>query len=435
MDAGHAPASYSAPPQAHPSSHNNSNNSGRPNDETPSAAHENKKNSGANTSNRRSTFDSHSHRQNHNSSKLPAFRFADLKKDTLAVPTLLQPSSVSPQPDTANHSSDNQQPGQRQRRDAHDQTSSQHIPGSQQENLHSSGTAAQIRPDKTPSPETTQLPAPRSRDPSPPKPSRASTFHISTSNTTTTKPDPSPGSKRPASFPDAPSAIAAAYATRTQLPAAATTPITKRRLTASSVALGADSLKRSANSSTNTDEDSTNEWAQGQRDLLLPKSFDPTKSDDRKKSRPPVSYRPPAGARIPPIRGFRSSGSRKSLSLDAHTRRMSEESSGDDTTDPHQRDRTLRALEGLGDDDLSRITPPDSGNAMNDGDGDNTADLFMRIAREDTTQAQDERERPADQSAIVSWTPGENSSLGERTCPRRSGAGSCDVPVDLFSPP
>ena len=90
---------------------------------------------------------------------------------------------------------------------------------------------------------------------------------------------------------------------------------------------------------------------------------------------------------------------------------MSEESVGEDITDPNQRDRTLRALEGREDDDLSRITPPDSGNAMIDGDGDNTADLFMRIAREDTNQRQDERERPADQRQDERERPADQSAI------------------------
>jgi len=71
----------------------------------------------------------------------------------------------------------------------------------------------------------------------------------------------------------------------------------------------------------------------------------------------------------------------------------------DDISDPDQRDRTLRALEGRGDDDL--LTPPESVNATQDND--NTAEIFMRIAREDSTRRPDEDQGPAeDQSAIVS---------------------------------
>ena len=168
--------------------------------------------------------------------------------------------------------------------------------------------------------------------------------------------------------------------------------------------------------------------------------------DDRRKtaSRPPVSFRRPrndggstsrnssigsvgsssspttatsatsASVSIPPIRSFRSSGSRKSLGLDSATI-MSLRSPGvgaafDDADtvdgggilDPRQRDHTLRALEGRGDDlghtqVQSQVYTPrrqhgshyyshshsQSQSVMRSVETDTTADIFMRIARDD----------------------------------------------------
>jgi len=389
VDAGHGPHSPASGGSHH---HNSSTNSASTGTTAKSFTSNN------------SVFDAH--RQNHNSSKLPAFRFADLKKDAIVLPSLLQhipPSPVSPQPGNPERPADGcpQQLQQQQYpQDAHDQAATnQQIPGPLPDGLHN--YANLNVPDKPPTPETqtSQLKS------SPPR-TRTSTFQIPTVPATA-NPNPPTGSKRPASFPDAPSVAGTPYAARTS-PSSTATPIAKRRLTASGVASSAESATiahRASNSA--DDQNSTREWAQGQRELLLPKTIESAKADERRKSRPPVSYRPPnvTGGRavIPPIRSFRSSGSRKSLVLDMHVRRASEESYGEDITDPNQRDRTLRALEGRSDDDFSQITPPDSAEMGDgDGDGDNTADIFMRIAREDPGQVQEEQEKPVEQSAIVS---------------------------------
>jgi len=389
VEAGHGPhpsaASFSTAAQTHVGvhQHNNSTNS----TSTSSAS-----NTSFNSNN--SIFDAH--RQNHNSSKLPAFRFADLKKDAIVPPSLLQhipPSPVSPQPNSADRAVADGCQQQQQQRDAHDQ---QQNP-TRQNDLHNNRTSTQNLPDKSPSPET---PHSNPHQPTLPR-TRASTFQTSPA-TTSNNPDPSTGSKRPASFPDPPSVVGISFANKSQSPSA-TAPVAKRRLTASGVAETLSS-HQTLNTTAHVTEDpgSTTEWAQGQRELLLSKTNETTKSDERRKSRPPVSYRPPnitsGRAVIPPIRSFRSSGSRKSLVLDMHVRRVSDESYEEDIGDT--RDRTLRALEGRFEDDLAQITPPDSADAI--GDNDNTADLFMRIAREDANQPPEEYERAGDQSAIVS---------------------------------
>lgn len=66
------------------------------------------------------------------------------------------------------------------------------------------------------------------------------------------------------------------------------------------------------------------------------------------------------------------------------TRSIGSYDEGDHLDDSGQRDRTLRALEGRADDDYTQMTPPDSAAATPDGE--NTADIFMRIAREDVSR-------------------------------------------------
>jgi len=69
---------------------------------------------------------------------------------------------------------------------------------------------------------------------------------------------------------------------------------------------------------------------------------------------------------------------------------------GDDVSDPNHRDRTLRALEGRApDDDYLQMTPPDSAEPAPDAE--NTADIFMRIAREDSTRRVADDARPAEE--------------------------------------
>jgi hypothetical protein len=369
----------------------------------------------------------HYHRQSHNSSKLPAFRFADLKKDALVLPTLIirrqqlqpqqqqhdPPSPVSPRPAPTN-------PGRRSAESTEhlDQTLSESpqrhrkqnhlqdpepLRDSQDRSSHSSPQLEQSKPPKqtrhipASSPESKVhnehrntknspvSPEPLSEPTSHQSPSiiRASTFETALS----TNPPPltslSSSSKRPASFPDSPAVVA-------KLSGATTTTKSQHRgppdiTSPESSRTSADQRPGLTHSRRTASDSATKDWAQGQRELLLPKTVDTIKPDDKRRSRPPVSFRPPAIVAaasgrpvIPPIRSFRSSGSRKSLVLDMHTRRVSDSSDG--SSDPHHRDRTLRALEGRSDDEYSQMTPPDSAEATPD---ENTADIFMRIARED----------------------------------------------------
>ncbi|KAJ2972822.1 hypothetical protein NUW58_g9100 [Xylaria curta] len=149
------------------------------------------------------------------------------------------------------------------------------------------------------------------------------------------------------------------------------------------------------------------EEVSGRRELLLPKTLQRTASDDKKTSvprKPPVSYKPRTNisgsgitASIPPIRSFRSSGERRSLVLDMNLKSMRNYDGGDDYGDMNHRDRTLRALEGRRGDEVMQWTPPDS--AGERPDGDDSGDLFLKIAGEDSLQ------RTADSGRIYADNP------------------------------
>ncbi|KAL2889722.1 hypothetical protein HOO65_020264 [Ceratocystis lukuohia] len=127
-------------------------------------------------------------------------------------------------------------------------------------------------------------------------------------------------------------------------------------------------------------------------------------SDEKRSSvsRPPITIKPtPASpstsnsagstpvVRVPPIRAFRASGTRRSLTLDTTTSLVLPEDNDDslenaNDTKKHTRQAALRALEGHNSDSIPQImTPPGSGYDFN-GDNDDTGDLFLKIAREDT---------------------------------------------------
>lgn len=176
----------------------------------------------------------------------------------------------------------------------------------------------------------------------------------------------------------------------------------------------------------------TKHWSSGsgQRELLLPKSLGSTSSDEKSPSvsrrPPPLSYRPPPSLsasqspatsasasptvttpiRVPPIRSFRSSGSRRSLVIDPASRQRALEGSGDEAGNMDSREDTLRALEGRSDDYTGRA--PHSGSARpSGGDGDDTTDMFLNIAHEESIRPSIENSPGAveDHGPIVSSTP------------------------------
>lgn len=203
----------------------------------------------------------------------------------------------------------------------------------------------------------------------------------------------------------------------------------------------------------------TKEWAHGQRGLILPQVVNGTLSDEADKiprrrsstTRPPLSYRPPppgiaTPGRIPPIRSFRSSGSRNNSvhslpDMNHSSYRYHDE--GDDYRDSSERDRSLRALEGRRSNDWSReAAPPDADDEITESEN-NTADIFMRIAREDSSSSiprrNTDRGDEEEQNGTVVSTPFFFSSFfflsffssffsGSAVVPlQRAGSGWCGV--------
>lgn len=345
----------------------------------------------------------HTHRQSHNPSKLPAFRFADLRKESLGLPSLLTqahgipPSPVSPGTDL------NQVPpppllAQAQPQQA-SQTAEETLLDTTRDNsplaAHNNNNKTPVSPEPSPSAivhqHQEQGASPKTR----PAQSRASTFLIPLKTTAASATRPA-NPKRSVSL-DVSTALSKTADTQSPSDSASTivpAPSQQRRAPPSySETPSRLHSNRSSVGSQNatTEEDVTKEWAKGQRELLLPKTLQRTDTDGRRNStarRPPVSYRPSktspssAGstARIPPIRSFRSSGDRHSLGIDTYLKSPSIQD--DDLGEPNHHDRSLRALEGRRDDDCSPgMTPP--GSATDRLDADDSGDVFLKMAREE----------------------------------------------------
>jgi hypothetical protein len=137
------------------------------------------------------------------------------------------------------------------------------------------------------------------------------------------------------------------------------------------------------------------ERTQTQRDLPAAKPLSSSgpsdENQDQSLQRPPVSYKAPVNnatagqsttstaVRVPPIRGFRTSGSRKSSTdddMNYNSRGYDAEDRYIDSTDDH----TLRALDG---DFFDQRSPPTSRHGIN---GDDTGDVFLKIASEEAAR-------------------------------------------------
>ncbi|KAJ4420590.1 hypothetical protein N0V82_004258 [Gnomoniopsis sp. IMI 355080] len=145
----------------------------------------------------------------------------------------------------------------------------------------------------------------------------------------------------------------------------------------------------------------TNEWTPAEQEHLLPKAVKLSLSNENNKpfprrtssaSRPPTSYKPlPSGyassARIPPIRSFSLPGVRKSYPPDMNypSSRYYDEGDDGDDQDRQFRERSLRALEGRYTNDRARdVAHPGPDDDVTESEN-NTADIFMNIAREDSS--------------------------------------------------
>ncbi|KAH8175813.1 LPXTG-motif cell wall anchor domain protein [Sarocladium implicatum] len=352
----------------------------------------------------------HSHRQSHNQSKLPAFRFADRLHGPASVssPSLVPrgpPSPVSPNPNP-------------------DTTADSHKPLVSDTVISPALTTSRTDPYRN-----RVFPVSPLTDDSAPdfSPTTLSPNHTaatadtnsdaqhSSAATTAAAAGDSTRAKRPASLPDspAPAQASAPAASSRERPWQSRRGPTSRSSSDSAISEGGylTSRNRQRILAAATDK-STKEGASGRRELLLPKTLSQTATHDGRRdsvsNRPPVSYKPPSGGsatqsvpttpvRVPPIRGFRSSISRKSLNLDMNFSRPFDAAA--DVEDPTH-DHTLRALEGRRESD-GQMTLPPSGYAA-EGTADDEGDMFLRIARQETANRAREGQEFDDSQSSVS---------------------------------
>ncbi|KAK4222121.1 hypothetical protein QBC38DRAFT_513172 [Podospora fimiseda] len=398
------------------------------------------------------------HRQNHNSSKLPAFRFADLKREPITVPSLLlqriPPAAAaavpSPSGPLSGASSAEKENGQQSAHDDQSQKTQQSQQQSHQSQLsqsqqirkipetplHHFSSAQNISSEKAFAFETHAQNSQNSQIPGAVSRTKSLKFQFTAGG-----PSPanlSTGSKRPASFSDSPRPIGSAYATRSQSSNIAI-PVTKRRITTTTTSSVAHAeADQEPDDPTLVPDSATKEWALGQRELLRSKTIDSSKTDEKKRSRPPPSYKQPSALATPTAasnnidaasagstvststperrsgitqaRSFRSAGPRKSVVvLEMPSKRVAESSYGEEISNSNPRDRALRSLEGRNRDDASPLSPHDIGDMTTSTDNDNTADIFMRIAGEATT-----RRTPEGSNSTSNKGKGEDSSAISR---------------------
>ncbi|KAI9166840.1 tRNA 2'-phosphotransferase 1 [Paramyrothecium foliicola] len=351
----------------------------------------------------------HSHRQSHSSSKLPAFRFADLKPGvttSLAHPSFVNlgpPTPVSPAsaPDALPQPCEPPVAQDSQTTATHGAREPDHLQNSRTKTAPPQFTSPVIAQISTSSPpELTDLFSNKRSATFPfEEPSESATHVLSPTDAAATNNPRRPPASRSLSGPSA---------TAGQAP-----PVHPHRYPSIDLASGISSPPNK------TSLDSP----PGQRELILPKTLSQSDSPDERRASqhrsPPVSYKPPINAttnqssnanpvRVPPIRAFRSSGSRRSLVLDMNLNFSTRPYDSTDETSDLNHDHTLRALEGRPEPDSTQSSPPPPvrptqarRDTLNDDD---TGDVFLKIARE---------ENPARQVADVN-TPGETTNVASR---------------------
>ncbi|KAG6365174.1 hypothetical protein INS49_006782 [Diaporthe citri] len=410
-----------APAPAHSPAQPSDRDSDGHNEEEHEVAHDEQLTSTADTRQKQPSSGSavHAHRVNHNSSKLPAFRLSDRARSLLPLPGLLQRDSKQHPPSSAGLSESPQHQDDRQKvtnpapepenrpgtnAAADDNADAQHLQHHQNHHLHRPVTVS--APASEPHPPSTQQPPPSTphspvtpRQKHSPARSRASTYQTASTSAPFT---PTAASKRPAPFPvDSSPGDALAFQSPTDESPSFWTPETRpptQPLNATPGSISAASPHASHHSQgIHTPESTTKKWAQGQRALASPAAVNGDKLHDSQAerrtstSRPPVSYKPfrsssnPSRPVIPPIRSFRSSGSRKSLQLDMHNSSYRSYDDGHDFKDSNHRDQSLRALEGRNSGEWTRdMSAADADDEVTATiESESTADIFMRIAHED----------------------------------------------------
>ncbi|KAK7941206.1 uncharacterized protein PG986_013593 [Apiospora aurea] len=347
----------------------------------------------------------HDHRQSHSSSKLPAFRFTDLKKESLAHPSLLHgiPSPVTPgdtETETQIQPSSNAFDRGREDPSATTPVSPEQLPASPDAGPEDSRLSTFQAPgtNSTVQGATTKIDARHTGSPDPvsltqPEPESAPAHADQLITTKPSPPSNTDGIKSPLATTDSTETVVASQPPKRRAPTSSTSTSVLDFASGPRQALGAHQRFNSAEGSRSAAGDIAQDCAHGKRELVLPKSVKrKSASDDKRTSafrRPPVSYKPPGSAglpptgpstSIPPIRSFRSSGSRRSFGIDMNfTSPRYEDVKGGDS---NHRDRTLRALEGRQDDDTVRWAPQDSAADRAEMD-DDSGDVFLKMAREE----------------------------------------------------
>ncbi|RYO77409.1 hypothetical protein DL762_009280 [Monosporascus cannonballus] len=347
----------------------------------------------------------HSHRQTNNPSKLPAFRFADLKKKPLVLPTLSQSQSNS----NSNGDSNNR---------PNRIPSSRVSPDPDQQFRH----AKSITP---PDPPLTTRPGYKDHNNTRVSPEQSpTTFQNSSgalpSSAATTSSESA--NVKPSISLDSPipAAVGGNTSVRTNRTDSTETIVASRpRKRLASASGGPDAFDdRAAHppalktkrlvttggvQSAPPSPNYANAPSRDRREPNLPRPIPRTNSGDRRNSvkRPPISFKPPPSARSssgstpsnPSIRHLRTSGSRLSLNFDMKRSSRAYEL-GDNYGDSSPRDRTLRALEGRQEDYTQRAAQADL---------DDSGDVFLKIAREDQSRrgVGDDGEYSDDQTAAL----------------------------------
>ncbi|KAL6910566.1 LPXTG-motif cell wall anchor domain protein [Trichoderma evansii] len=349
----------------------------------------------------------HSHRQSNSSSKLPSFRFADIKNGSVA--------SSHPQPlqHAAKHSLGSSRQLAPPVASSVSAASQSDVAPRDRLKTRSEPVPTKVLASSA-SARNRQAPPASEKLASPPRPN----LRPRASYQTAIKPpavEQIRRVRRPLSYPDSLSNEAAQPAkTTTSVARSSSLRQSTRRLPASSrssIANGAvtpegprtslsaryPTIDEAISPTTRVSDPkpTIKERTQTQRDLSaskpLPSSGLSDENQDQSQQRPPVSYKPlvnsaTAGqptasiaSRLPPTRGIRSSGSRKSSTDDGmsyNSRGYDAEDRFIDSTDDH----TLRASDG---DFFEQRSPPGSRHGTN---GDDTGDVFLKIASEEAAR-------------------------------------------------
>lgn len=335
----------------------------------------------------------HAHRQNHNPSKLPTFRFTDLRTETLNRPSLPPgiPSPVSPA-ETGAAEAQTRQPGdvcEATRAPSpppltghhnHHDPSVSHDASSV---VNAVAAAAALPPNTNPVPP--RLPAFQFTANSAPRPSAPpvipKSLKRSSSSAQLTSDDWRSFAEDSVDTVVAPARLLRKRGSHSWSAAHSTHEASRRPVAKHHRLHSAGSIHRPSDD------------AASPRELLVLKTVQRTASDDKRSSlsrRPPLSYKPATAASpsaggtasIPPIRSFRSSGSRRSFGLDMNLR--SPRGYDDEPSNGSHRDQTLRTLEGRQDDDATiRWVPPSASAADRPDADDDSGDVFLKMAREE----------------------------------------------------